>query len=785
MRLFIAEKPSVARAIANAIGIVARKDGYIECKNNVVVTNCFGHLLERAEPDVYLNQGQAKGSKEKPRWKREDLPIIPSKWIKVVSRDKNKQLKIIATLAKNASEVVNAGDADREGQLLVDEVLSYIGYRGPVLRYWQSSMVDESIRKSLNEIVPNSKFYNWGVSAEARGQADWLIGMNITRQLTLKHHNLVVVGRVQTPVLKIVVDRDRSIENFKEQSFFNIDATFNAQNFQYKGRLVVTDDLLDANGYFTDKNKAQFIIASLAGATGQISDFKVESKKTFPKLMYTLADLQVDCNRKFGYGAKKTLDIAQKLYEEYQLTTYPRASCEYLTTTSASEIPRVMTNLANAFPNLKPFIAKATNIQGNRVFNDKKVEESAHTGIIPTLKQVTINDVNNLPEDCKKVYQLIVNRYIACFMPPYQYKEYTILTKVKNFDFKSVLKQPLVLGFKEFDNEPKEKKADGSEDDQIVQNVPNLAPNTSSRVISSNLALGKTTPPKYFTEGTLIATMKNIAKYISDPEEKKLLKDDDGLGSEATRAEIIERLKQHGFLEVGKSGKLKNKIYSTPQGREILKVIPANLQSASLTAQNERYLQQIQAGTMSLQQFMSNQVMELKQIMSDIDASNATMQGSNSNGPQLKCPKCGGPLYHNESKKQKGKFYFHCGNKECNAFFDDVNGQPVEQVQHNCPKCGQRLVRLESKFKKGEFNWICFNESCKARFTDNNGQVGPEKVFKPKAPRQGLECPSCHQHTCIRIESKKKPGTFFFVCDSCKTFFADNNGQVGNPFGNK
>lgn len=773
MRVFVAEKPSVARSIASAIGVKQQKDGYIECKDGSIVTNCFGHLLERAEPDYYLPDSVPVNPKTKRKiWRREDLPIVPQHFKKFVSKGKGKQLKIIKSLVTQATEVVNAGDPDREGQLLVDEVLEYVGYKGKVTRYWQSAMDSVSVKRALNGIVDNRKYYSWGIAAEARGIADWLVGMNYSRQLTIKNHSLISVGRVQTPVLRIVVDRDQAIANFKPKDFFNLECNFKNANYSYKGKLQIPEDLLDPEGQLTDRNKLNAICTEIQGKTGTVTKANKELKKTQPKLLYTLADLQVDCSRLYGMSAKKTLDIAQELYETHKMTTYPRSSCEYLPKAQIKDVSVILNYLKDGLSEYTKYVAMATNIEGNRVFNDEKVNEAAHTGLAPTPSPVTQAKISALSDDCKKVYFLIVKRYICCFMPPYMYNELTVETRVNSYLFKTTLKSAVQAGFKVFDSQ-------NDKEDETIKELPKITLNDVVKLTEQNVVSGKTTPPKYFTEGTLIQAMRNIAKYIDNAAEKKLLKETDGLGTEATRAEIIERLKAHNFIEVSKTGKTKGKIISTEEGRNALKVIPQKLQSAVLTAHEEEKLRMIQESKLSLSEFVVTKEKELRQTMSEIDKDTTTINNGNDDG--YKCPKCGAKLYRNESKYSKGTYYWHCSNHDCGIFLDDLQGKPVERK--TCPKCKTgALRRFESKFKKGVYTWCCSNKECKARFKDNNLNVGEEIIVKPKDTSNYKDCPACGaKHSVVKLISKKS-GKPFYKCEKCEALFGDKNGEIGNKF---
>lgn len=781
MRVYVAEKPSVARAIADSIGIASREDGYIKCNDGSIVTNCFGHLLERAEPDYYLSDAVPVNPKTKKKiWRREDLPIIPEHFKKFVSNGKGKQLKIIKSLVSQATEVVNAGDPDREGQLLVDEVLEHVDYKGKVLRYWQSAMDSVSVKRALNAIVPNEKYYSWGLAAEARGIADWLVGMNYSRQLTIKNHRLISVGRVQTPVLKIVVDRDNAIANFKPKDFFNLECTFKNSNYSYKGKLQIPEDLLDPEGQLTDRNKLNTICTEIQGKTGTVTKANKELKKTQPKLLYTLADLQVDCSKLYGMSAKKTLDIAQELYETHKLTTYPRSSCEYLPKAQIKDVSVILNYLKDGLSKLiyAKYIAMATNIEGNRVFNDEKVNEAAHTGLAPTPSPVTQAKIEALSIDCKKVYFLIIKRYICCFMPPYMYNELTVETRVNSYLFKTTLKSTVQAGFKVFNIYDYDSQNEKEDEDETIKELQNITLNDVVTLTDQNIVSERTTPPKYFTEGTLIQAMRNIAKYIDNAAEKKMLKETDGLGTEATRAEIIERLKSHSFIEIGKTGKIKGKIISTDAGRIALSVIPKQLQSASLTAHEEEKLRTIQEGKLKLSDFINQKEMELRKTMSEIDKSNETAPA---NDNFEKCPKCGARLYRNESKYTKGVFYWHCANKECGIFLDDVNGKPQERKV--CPKCKTgTLKRFESKFKKGVFTWCCNNKDCKARFKDNNYNPGEEVKYTPKDTSSYLTCPACKAEHAVTLLTSKKTGKKFYKCIKCNALFGQKDGSIGNRF---
>ena len=761
MRVFIAEKPSVARAIADSLGIDKQSKGYIVCKDGSVVTNCFGHMLEQFEPEDYLS-----GDDKKLPWAKQPLPIIPEVWKKKIKKGTKEQLDIIKDLLSKASVVVNAGDPDREGQLLVDEVIERFKYKGKVERYWQSAMDKVSVQRALQNIVPNSTYANWGLAAEARSRADWLIGMNMTRVLTVKYNaGLLSVGRVQTPVLKLVVDRDLAIENHVVGTFYNIMATFKHQNGTYKSKMFLPTELLNDDKNLTDEAKAKELLEKTCRQTGTITNFTIDKKHEKPKLMFTLTDLSAECSSRFKFSAKKTLNIAQKLYEEYKLTSYPRSSCEYLPSSQKTDVSQILTNISKAMPELAELVKKANPDRETRLWNDKAVSEAAHTGIVPTLEAITPEKLQQIDEDCRKVYELIAKRYLAAFLPDHDYDEMSVVTTLSNkLLFNTVVKTTTSLGWKALYQSEKteDKNAEFSE-----QKLP-LPLNTGDpvTVAECHLEEGKTKPPARFTEGTLMKAMKNIAKEIDDPVEKKLLKDDDGIGTEATRAQIIETLKNRDYIITEKG-----KLISTAKGRSFLTSVPKLLQSASLTAQTERELRKIERGENSLDNFLTQQITELKKFMSEAEKIEGKVEGSNS---RTTCPACGSQNFWRNQTKDKKRYYWHC--KDCNKYFDDNKGkvgtENAPAVKETCPKCGKTVYRNERKDKTGYY-WKC--SGCSTYFNDNDGKLGSEHTKKEIPADQKCTCPKCGK-TAVRYE---KNGKVHWWCRDCNTNFFDKEGKIG------
>ena len=770
MKVFIAEKPSIAKAIATELKIIKREDGYYRCNGDNIVTNCFGHLLELEEPDFYLPDSVPLNKNGKKAWRLEDLPIIPKSWHKLVKKDAKKQLKIIGELLKKADTVVNAGDPDREGQLLVDEVLEYFKYKGKVLRYWQSAMDSTSVRRALGNLESNNKYHHWGSAASARSQADWLLGMNLTRLLTLKNRSgqVISAGRVQSTTLKLIVDRDLAIKNFKPQKFYTIDAEFKNNKGSYIGNWIIPEDLKDQNGYLTNQALVNEAINRFEAHSQQaeIISFTQNINKEEPKLLYTLTSLQVDCSSKFGFSANKTLSIAQKLYEEYKLTSYPRTSCPYLPQSQKGDVPKILENFQKTFPEWTNLLKAANPDRASKIWNDNKVNEEAHTGLTPTLQGIDQEKFKALPIDCQKVYDLIARRYVATFLPDQTYYETKIETKLTSGDlFKSTGKQIISEGWKAlFSKDKSAKKSDQDEE----QNLPTLRKGEIVSLIKTKINNKQTTPPAYFTEGSLVKAMEEIAKYIDDPKEKKLLKETSGIGTAATRASIIERLKTVGYIKLAK-----NKLVSTDFGQQVVQIIPARLKSASLTAQAEDELKQIQNGLKNAADYQKSVIKLLTELFEE-----AKMTENINHSEQPKCPKCGGRIYRNEMKT-KGKFYFHCA--DCKTNFNDENGKiGAEWAPANkCPECGQNIYRYQSKKDPKQYYWWCKN--CNSHFTDLNGKIG-EKAENKTTNYPECKCPNCGK-TAKRYPNKQEPSKYHWWCKDCNSNFKDDNGKIGEKLG--
>ncbi|MFD1884302.1 type IA DNA topoisomerase [Paenibacillus wenxiniae] len=595
--LVIAEKPDMGRNIAAVIEPGAKNQRtYIEGEH-YVITWAIGHLIGLAEPEAY-------DSKYK-RWNFGDLPIIPEQF-KIVPNPRTKdQLKVIGELAKRCDRIVNACDAGREGQHIFALIQRQLKLRQPVKRLWISDLTAESIRKGFDQLRDGSEFENLTQAARARSEADWLIGMNASRAFTTKHNNLLSVGRVQTPVLALIYDRQKEIENFTSQTFYEVRATFKQPNKTYEG-------VWQGEERLTDKAKGEAIAAKVQGKEGTISKYEVKETKEYPYKLYDLTLLQRDANAKFGFSAKKTLDVAQALYERHKVISYPRTNSNYVTKENIDGMQKVLGMLQNGeYAELAGGAERSRVHTGNKaVCNPARVED--HHAILPTLKKP-----GTLSKEEQQLYDLIVRRFLAQFYPPAEYKQHIVLTVVEQETFRTAVKELLSLGWKvtlpdkdkaRSGSKTKRSQRDGDNEEQ-QEEVETDKPFVLDRGLpvqcrKAEVKEKETQPPKPYTEGTLLKAMESAGKQIENEELRDAMKES-GLGTPATRAATIERLKQVGYVQA--KGK---KIELALKGRAAIELIRAAgvelLTSPEMTGQWERRLNQISRGEADPDRFLEN-----------------------------------------------------------------------------------------------------------------------------------------------------------------------------------
>ena len=601
MRLFIAEKPSVAKAIVAELGCVTRGDGFITCKDGSVVTWCFGHLLEQAEPDAYLPDDVPRTKKGSKVWRFEDLPIYPKNWKLLPKNDKGvkKQLATIGKLLKKASLVVHAGDPDREGQLLVDEVLEHFRYTGRVQRFWVSAQDSASIRKGLTNLRDNETFDGMRLAALGRSRADWLLGMNLSRAYTLARQaqgkkELIAVGRVQTSTLALVAKRDVAIRDFKPVPYFVIKARLGGgKPFTAVWEPEESQAGIDEQKRLVDRCIAAALQQRLK-AVGQATVVRCSHtpKKIAQPKAFSLADIQLGASNQFGFSAEKTLNLCQSLYETHKATSYPRTDCSFLPESQYADAKNVLAAIAKTMPPLAGLVAKCDCWIQSPTWNDKKI--TAHHGIIPTQQAA---DGSKFSDDERKIYRLIAERYLSNFLPAHEYLACSIELRIATERFSAKGRLVTKPGWKVVTSAADEDKADDE-----GQALPELKSGLQLPVSGIDCEEERTKPPAAFTEGTLIRAMENIHQAVNDPQSKKFLKEGDGIGTPATRAAIIAELKRKKYLEV--KGK---KIVATELGLHLLQVVPDVMKNPVLTALFERILREVEAGNVPLDVFIEKQ----------------------------------------------------------------------------------------------------------------------------------------------------------------------------------
>ena len=601
MRLFIAEKPSVAKAIVAELGCVTRGDGFITCKDGSVVTWCFGHLLEQAEPDAYLPDDVPRTKKGSKVWRFEDLPIYPKNWKLLPKNDKGvkKQLATIGKLLKKASLVVHAGDPDREGQLLVDEVLEHFRYTGRVQRFWVSAQDSASIRKGLTNLRDNETFDGMRLAALGRSRADGLLGMNLSRAYTLARQaqgkkELIAVGRVQTSTLALVAKRDVAIRDFKPVPYFVIKARLGGgKPFTAVWEPEESQAGIDEQKRLVDRCIAAALQQRLK-AVGQATVVRCSRtpKKIAQPKAFSLADIQLGASNQFGFSAEKTLNLCQSLYETHKATSYPRTDCSFLPESQYADAKNVLAAIAKTMPPLAGLVAKCDCSIQSPTWNDKKI--TAHHGIIPTQQAA---DGSKFSDDERKIYRLIAERYLSNFLPAHEYLACSIELRIATERFSAKGRLVTKPGWKVVTSAADEDKADDE-----GQALPELKSGLQLPVSGIDCEEERTKPPAAFTEGTLIRAMENIHQAVNDPQSKKFLKEGDGIGTPATRAAIIAELKRKKYLEV--KGK---KIVATELGLHLLQVVPDVMKNPVLTALFERILREVEAGNVPLDVFIEKQ----------------------------------------------------------------------------------------------------------------------------------------------------------------------------------
>ena len=623
--LVIAEKPSVAQSYAKNLSAYKREDGYLEGES-CIVSWCLGHLAEYAQPEEYDPKYK--------KWQFDDLPILPEAWKLKVSKDKKKQFDVLKGLM-NRSDVeylVNGCDAGREGELIFQRVYVLAGCRKPVKRLWISSMEDAAIQKGFQTMKSEEEYKNLCMAAVCRAQADWLIGMNGTRAYTTRYFKRLVVGRVQTPTLAMLAERQERIEHFQKEAFYKVALT--------DGKLTVVSENI------ANEEAADLLAALCNGSTAVVTQMKKERKKSFPPKLYDLTSLQREANRYFGYTAKRTLDMLQELYEE-KLITYPRTDSQFVT----EDMKDSVEELVGKMPVLLSFVDYGQLGHGiKRVINNAKVSDNH--AILPT-KEAVEKGIADLPADKKNLMMLICQQLVQATGEEYLYEQTDITVKCQEHDFKARGKIPVQMGFKKVEKAFKQLcvKTEPVEEKEKETSIPagyeegmRLFPVKAEKITHY------TSPPKPFNEDTLLAAMETAGNKEFDSETEKK-----GLGTPATRASIIEKLVSSGYAQ--RKGK---QILPSTEGKELVKVMPEYLKSAVMTAEWENQLLMMEKGQITDTQFMGEITSLVRKILEVCREIPEEERRRFQTAREVigKCPVCGCDVF-------EGKQNFYCSNRQC------------------------------------------------------------------------------------------------------------------------
>lgn len=655
--LVLAEKPSVARDIARVLKCNKSGNGYLE-GNQYIVTWALGHLVTLADPEHYDVKYKT--------WKLEDLPMLPNEMKLMVIKQTAKQFNNVKTQLhrKDVGEIIIATDAGREGELVARWIIEKAKVRKPIKRLWISSVTDKAIKEGFKNLKPGKLYENLYASAVARSEADWYIGLNATRALTTKYNAQLNCGRVQTPTLAIIAALEEEIKNFVPKEYYGIQAIGDKVTLTWK----------DASGNTRSfhKEKIESIIQKVRGKNAVVTAVEKKMKKSYAPALYDLTELQRDANKLFGFSAKETLNIMQRLYEHHKVLTYPRTDSRYLSSDIVSTIPeRLKACGVGEYRQLANEILKKP-IKANKAFvDDAKVSD--HHAIIPTEQ---VPNLSKFTDKERKIYDLVVKRFMAVLLPPSEYVQLTIHAKIGDETFIAKGKNILNAGWKKvFASDVSE------EDDEDVreQVLPPIEKGDTLSITGIQMTEGKTKPPARFTEATLLSAMENPTKYLESNNRKlaETLKSTGGLGTVATRADIIEKL-FNSFMIEKRGGK---EIYLTSKGRQLLDLVPEDLKSPALTAEWEMKLEQIAKGKLKKEAFINEMKQYTKEIVREIKTSDKKYKHENLSSKT--CPECGKWML--EVNGKKGKMLV-CQDRECGY------RKTVSQFTNiRCPNCHKKM----------------------------------------------------------------------------------------------
>ena len=670
--LVLTEKPSVAKDIARVLGCKRSGNGCI-VGDKYIVTWALGHLVTLADPEAYDDKYKS--------WRMEDLPMLPGRMKLVVIGQTSKQFKAVSSLLSSAevSDIVIATDAGREGELVARWIIQKANCRKPMRRLWISSQTDKAIKEGFASLKPSSQYDNLYRSAQCRAEADWLVGLNVTRALTCKHNAQLSAGRVQTPTLAMIVRREEDILRFRPKDYFTVKADFGEYTALYK----------DGKGQarFADAAAAKEVADSVRGKRGVLSEVKKVYRFKAPPAAYDLTELQRDANKKYGYSAKQTLSLMQSLYETHKLLTYPRTDSRYITKDVAATLPERLRAIAiGPYKDAASAVLRSKPIQTKYIVNDAKVTD--HHAIIPTEQYV---DLNKLSREERHIYDLVVRRFIAVLSAPFEYDEVQVKITVGKYNFYTKGQSIKSAGWKALYDSSLADDDDDAEPDLAAQRLPALSQGAAAAVKEVRVCAGKTSPPARYTEATLLTAMENPASQVEDGRLRDALKTAGGLGTPATRADIIEKLFNSFYIE--RRGR---EIFPTSKGRQLIGIVPPDLKSAGLTAKWEQQLSLIAEGKANDRKFIEEMRGYASSLVQAVKSS--TAEYKHDNMTREPCPQCG--KYLLEVNGKKGKMLV-CQDRDCGY------RKSISVITNaRCPECHKKL-EMRGEGDKKAFFCVC------------------------------------------------------------------------------
>lgn len=698
--LVIAEKPSVARDIARVLGCSKKNNSYIEGRD-YVVTWALGHLVTLADPEEYGEQYKT--------WRLDTLPMLPGRWKLVVIKQTSRQYHAVKEqiFRKDISDIIIATDAGREGELVARWILEKAGNRKPLKRLWISSVTDKAIREGFSHLRPGKDYENLYHAAVARAEADWEVGINATRALTCKYNAQLSCGRVQTPTLAMIAAREEEIKKFVPKPYYGLKAVV-------KGIPFTWADAKTNSGRTFDKSRIEAIYKN-AESKIRITEVKKKAKKTYSPALYDLTALQKEASQRYGYPAKETLNIMQRLYENHKVLTYPRTDSRYLTTDMTGTLKERLKACA-----VGPYRKAASRLSMQEIKADKSFVNNAkvsdHHAIIPTEQFVQLEHMSN---DERKIYDLVIRRFLAVLSPACEYEEISLTGMIGNETFRAKGSQILKAGWREIydadwedfeDEEVPDNSGTTGSASPAAATWPDIREGNELPVISLSITEGKTKPPAYFTEGTLIAAMENPARYMQHKDQTlaRTLGETGGLGTVATRADIIEKL--FGSFLMEKKGA---EIHITSKGKQLLSLVPPDLKSPELTAQWELRLKSISQGRESQDKFMAEIEDYTKSLISQIKNAEGTFRHDNLT--RHKCPQCGRLML--EVNGKHGKMLV-CQDREC-GYRETIS----RRTNARCPVCHKKM-ELVGKGDAQRFVCSCGHKEKLSSFQERKKKEG-------------------------------------------------------------